>query len=428
VTVYQHKKTGAWYYDFRLAGERHAGRAVDPDTGQAARNKRDAERIENIHRGKASLSTPAKGTVAPKDYTLAQAIAAYADRKQRGKNWANQRTYAKELLGFFGADTPVGRIEEKVWPYITWSRQQPVKVYAGQAQDGTPRYKQTARTRSDSTINRYLDCLRSILGVAHEARDWAGKRVLDELPDLPDLREPIHLPRPIPDADLVRIMEAAPPHLTAGVFLTRLMGFRKAEVFSLRVDQIDLERGGVWLSAAETKGARDEFVAAPEAAMPLLEQLVADASDAGVPWLISYQARRRTVDGDAIVERRPVRNPKRAWATVLRRLGLSYRFHDLKASFVSAVAMSASGATTQKLARHRDFSTTQRYLAVADHEARAAVEKSASRLAAAATGRIPSSKLASQTDNPEPVPLPSNPLGRMVGATGFEPATPSPPD
>ena len=92
----------------------------------------------------------------------------------------------------------------------------------GLAQDGTPRYKQTARTRSDSTINRYLDCLRSILGVAYEARDWTGKRVLEDLPDLPDLREPIHLPRPIPDADLMRIMEAAPPHLTAGIFVELL--------------------------------------------------------------------------------------------------------------------------------------------------------------------------------------------------------------
>ena len=49
---------------------------------------------------------------------------------------------------------------------------------------------------------------------------------------VPELKEPEHLPRPISDTDLQRIIEKAPPHLGEAVMLARHMGFRKAEIFS----------------------------------------------------------------------------------------------------------------------------------------------------------------------------------------------------
>ncbi len=110
-------------------------------------------------------------------------------------------------------------------------------------------------------------------------------------------------------------------------------------------------------------------------------------------------------------------------------------FHDTNASYVTA-------AVTQQLARHRSYETTKRYLRVADEAARNAVEAIPMKAFANAAAS-PSRKQESQTDAEAASKTPQDagkekalePLGsrafpvlpELVGATGFEPATPRPP-
>lgn len=310
--------------------------------------------------------------------------------KQGGANWPNQQVYIRDLLAFFGATSSVADItEQRVWDYIAWARQQPVMVYVGGGRtratfakvrrDFPYRPSKSGRMRADSTINRYLDCLRETLRIAHGVRGANGQPLLSgEPPKVPDLTEPEKLPRPIADDVLWEMVERAPAHLAWGILLARLMGFRKGEMFALTCHQVDTANRGIWLNAENTKAKRDEFIPANVDAMELLTYLIAEAKARGSTFLITY--RRRLKDGPDGMPRFtaavPIKNPKRAWQKVLSDMGLKglHKFHNTKASFVTAVAHTASAAVTQELARHKDYRTTQRYLKINDEAARAAVE------------------------------------------------------
>ncbi|WP_425455493.1 tyrosine-type recombinase/integrase [Azospirillum griseum] len=212
------------------------------------------------------------------------------------------------------------------------------------------------------------------------------------------------------------------------------MGFRKAEVFGLTIDQVDIKNRGVWLEANATKGKRAEFIPANPEALELLTRLVGQARRWKVRHLLTYQHGEKG-------ERRPVKNPKRAWRTALDKLGLEHRFHDTKASFVTAVAHVATAAVTQQLARHKNYETTRRYLKVADEAARQAMEQATMTSLRVGNGSTSTQEFHTQGTTHDDQAIDAGnkkalePLGskafplcsELVGATGFEPATPRPP-
>jgi integrase len=435
MTVYFDTARSRWRYDFVHRGKRYSGYAVDPETQQPAKNKTDARRIEAVL--KAPLQRlgdrPAPSIASEANYTLAQAMATYAHIKQGASDWPNQVRYIRELLQFFGADTALTAISTtRVMEYITWAKAQPILVYLGGTARLTPEERcdprlwrpvADGRTRTNSTINLYLIALRMALRMAHETHHPVSRRpLLDIMPKIPKLKQVELLPRPIPDAVLTQIVDSAPDYLGDAVLLVRQMGFRKAEVFALKRAQIDWQNEGIWLDGALTKGRRDEFVQANWIALVLLAKRWVKAHAVGIDELFFYMR--------GYHDPRPIRNPKRAWANVLRRLGIEgHTFHNTKASFVTAVAREASQATTQALARHTDYRTTQRYLAVADKEKRAALEAAASSALRASSGShtLPSPTRYSHTLQGQFAAEATEPLNSLVGATGFEPATPRPP-
>ncbi|WP_082108958.1 tyrosine-type recombinase/integrase [Azospirillum thiophilum] len=440
MTVYLNKARGRWMYNFVRNGQRHAGYCVDPASGEPAKTKTDAKRIEEVLKVEAAKEQPR--AVPAGAFTLAQTFAALATRKRGGKNWPNETVYIREMLAWFGADLPASEItEQRIWEYVAWSREQPVMIYVGGSKKREPEsdpaklYRPSDRKRADSTINRYLICLGEALRLVHGLKDTGGRPLLAELPKVPRLAEPEHLPRPVSDDDLQAIMQRVPQHLADGILLARLMGFRKGEVFALTVDQVDFQNRGVWLEASSTKANRAEFISAGTEAMEVLTRLVAQARGWKQLHLLTYQRGEKG-------KRLPVKNPKRAWQTAMKALGLQYRFHDTKASYVTAVAHVATAAVTQQLARHRSYETTKRYLRVADQAARNAVEAIPMKAIANAVAS-PSRKQESQTDGMAATKAPQEPgkekalepLGskafplpsEMVGATGFEPATLRPP-
>ncbi|MBI1209549.1 MAG: tyrosine-type recombinase/integrase [Azospirillum sp.] len=411
MSVYFNGDRNHWTYDSRLNGKRFKGYALDPN-GEPCSTKTEARRAEALIRAQALQQTPAPAPPVSEAFTVAQMFALMAVRKSTEKNWNNNRIYLAELVSYFGGTTPEKEItEQRTWDYIAWARACPKRVYLGggltpskfAATHQKPGFRATVGHRAESTINRYLACLRAALRIAHDARDGTGRRLVPHLPRVPKLGEPEHLPRPIADPDLDAICRIIPAHLAAAIRLVRWMGFRKAEVFSLRINQVDFSNRGVWLAAESTKAGRAEFVGGPAAAMDLLCQLVA------------YRHGR---DGKP----KPIKNPRRAFSRALKTLGLEHRFHDTKASFVTAVAHVAPAAVTQKLAGHKSYETTQRYQRVADQAARSAIE------AAAAGAAAPIPPHRSPTRYSIASRLSVNSLKDLVGAAGFEPTTPSPPD
>ena len=61
------------------------------------------------------------------------------------------------------------------------------------------------------------------------------------------------------------------------------------------------------------------------------------------------------------------------------KFGARWRFHDGRAAYITRIALTGSAVTVQQLARHSDFSTTQRYIDVADAVRRVAAEQSPDR-------------------------------------------------
>lgn len=430
MTVWFYKARSRWRYEFQHKGRPYGGYCLD-DHGQPVTSRRAAEAAERRERERAKKAGPEiRAKPAPGAVTLATALSMLTARATPGRNAeTNQLTYMREILAWFGPETPVAEIEGRVWDYIAWARRQPVRVWTGGRRKrtaGAKFWKDTDRTRSDSTINRYLDCLRKACRLAHEARNPVTQaRLVPAMPLIPELDEPDALPRPVDADDVVAIANAAAPHIADAIGLCVLMGFRKAEVFSLTVGHIARDCSGVWLHGRETKGGRGEFMPASEEAAGLLRRLVKQARERGVEHLIVYRRERKDGNHEPW---RPIKDPRKAWRSALKAAGVpAHKFHELKATFTTELAKRVSAKYTRDLSRHKSAETTDRYIRLADEAKREAV----STLGQTAFGKhFAAQNPAQESRTVETVDTgkEAKPLERLVGATGFEPATPRPPD
>ena len=64
---------------------------------------------------------------------------------------------------------------------------------------------------------------------------------------------------------------------------------------------------------------------------------------------------------------------------VEKKFGKRWRWHDIRAAYITQVALTSGPLAAQALARHSDFTTTQGYIEVADEITRAAAERSSER-------------------------------------------------
>ena len=451
MTVWFDKARRRWRYHFEHEKQRHTGYCVNPD-GSDARTKTEAKTAQTVAR--AAAATGAEPEPEPEDtkpaYTLAQAFAAWMPRKSKsGAHWKNLRGYMDELLWFYGEAKAILAITDaEVWRYIEWSRTQPVLIWRGgnmtpkQAAerkiDPADLWRATGRLRADSTTNRYLNVLREVLGIAHKARDpETGERLLPFPPAVPELDEPEASPNPISDQDLLSIIAAAEAngleHIADAAFLVRNMGFRKAEIFGVLLAEVSHNRQGIRIPAERTKGRREEFIPANPAAWERICRLVEQARRWKSDHLINFRRAYRHADGSLTYGRpRPTKNPDRAWKAALKLAGLEgrYIFHNTKASFVTDHATKNPAKVTQAAARHKDARTTDRYIKFADGVMKAAMDRVEFRLPAAIGGETESRTAVPDSADPHTATRTRHTVDvekTLVGATGFEPATPRPP-
>lgn len=388
MTVHFDKARQHWRYDFQRKGVRYQEYCLNED-GSPCTTKGQASRAEE--RAKTAAQKGKVARPAPGVATLAMVFAAYAPTLPPvGDRFGDdRRSQILELGQQLGIDTPVLEVGAKLTGengYIAWARQQKVRVYAGgpkgkgKHKPARALLKEIDRLRSDSTINRYLDALRVAIGDFARQRDPAtGQPRLPWVPEIPHLKEIQRIPHPVPDADIAAILAVAAPWVVDAATLIRQMGFRKTELVTVPLAQVDLERRGIWLKGEATKGKRDEFVPANAPAMTVLRRRHAQATLLGIDTLF-WWVPRSAKNAKRPHPPRPIKDFKKAWKAAKRRAGLQdsgYRIHDLKASFVTAIAPHGPAKTTQKLARHKSFATTERYLAVFDPASRDAVDRMA---------------------------------------------------
>ncbi len=398
MSIYVDKKTRSWTFDFWVNGIRFKRQCMNAD-GSPAISRRQAKACEEAARVIARKDT--KAALSTREvYTLAQAVAARVEEARHLRNWRDIAPMQAEILEFFGPAAPIDSVANRWMEYRAFCRRQIVKKWRGGPKTADRSNKEELsdlmielnRPRSPARTNRYLDQLSATLRLAHNTRGPDGQLRLTWMPKIEKLTEAKRDPNPVPLAVLARIESdpATPDHLWQAAALVRLFGLRLSEVFKAKTNWIDWEAEALRLPAAITKANRDEILNANDEALELLSWLAMFAAERkqACESLIVYSAPGLQSDGRPFPPR-PIKNARRAWSTVLKRFGMGgrWRFHDLRATYITQVALVASSATTQSLARHKSAATTALYTEVADSAKRAAVA------AMRSTSRLPASPL-----------------------------------
>lgn len=394
MTVSFNKNRQRWTFDFQLRGERHQGYCVDA-AGQPVASKSAARQAEGVARRLADI---APKLARAQDITIAQVIADLLPTWMREKEWANKQRNAREILEFYGSDTAIASIDDtQIHRYIEYCSTRPILVWRGarsidkDSPEAAHYWKDTGKLRTPATVNRRLAVLRMILTRATQMRDpLTGEPAIARAPEIKDLREPKRDARPTPEAVMQRLNEILPRHAVDAMVITLCFGFRGGEAFSLRDTNCDWQASGVRLLADGVKEKKDAFLPGSQYAMGYLRCLAMEAEDRGVRHLISY--RLETKDPTKQKPWRPIRKARTAWKTAMNKIeaefGARWRWHDLRAAFITHIAMTSGPLAAQALARHSDFDTTRAYIKVADEMMRLAADRASERPALRIVGKI----------------------------------------
>jgi integrase len=387
MTVYFNKNRKRWCYDFEHRRKRFAGYAQELD-GSPCASRRAAAAAEARERERAVIAPklPRAG-----DYTLAQAFAELTPAWSRLDDYENKKRYIRELVRFFGEDTAIAAIgPAEVEAYTEFARTQPLRIWtggpsrpAGEAKNAHF-WKTSEKRRSPRTVNLYLKTLDQALTRAASVRDpITGASAIKMRPAVAKLAVPKRKARPVPEAVLSEVLNSVPGHIADAIVLTLYFGFRRGEVFTLQIHQADFDNGGVRLEAGAVKDDEDAFIPGAPAAMAFLQRLVDQARTRKTANLITWRRSYKDAARQAAEPWAPILSPKRAWSTVMDaiegKFGRRWRWHDLRASFITHVAMTSGAAAAQKMARHSRYATTEAYVEVADEERRIAAARTAER-------------------------------------------------
>jgi integrase len=132
-------------------------------------------------------------------------------------------------------------------------------------------------------------------------------------------------------------------------------GWRIGEILALRWDDVDLDEGTVLTRGDENKGRRDAKIALPELALEHVKRLV--GSSLKYPLVFAWPLSRRAmyVEFERVQAAAEVKPERKEF----------YGFHDLRRAFAAMNADRMTGDALQALMRHKDYQTTQRYIALA---------------------------------------------------------------
>ena len=129
-------------------------------------------------------------------------------------------------------------------------------------------------------------------------------------------------------------------------------GMRKSEQFTATWEQVDLERGFIYLSM--TKNGTDRFVTLNSAALAVLRRLQERHKELGLPLTSTLFHSKR--DG-------LIKNPRKWFATALEQAKIKgVTWHTLRHTFASRLVMAGVDLkTVQELMGHKTIAMTARY-------------------------------------------------------------------
>ncbi|WP_373279713.1 tyrosine-type recombinase/integrase [Chitinimonas arctica] len=206
-----------------------------------------------------------------------------------------------------------------------------------------------ATQASSSTKNRYLALLRAILRMAEKEWTW-----IDKAPHVSLYKEKKRRIRWLRPVEAQRLIGFLPPHLVPIVRFALATGLRKTNIYSLRWDQIDMQRHVAWVHPDEAKAGRAIGIPLNQTAIDALR------SQIGKHHEVVFTYRGKPIKGASNV----------GFYKACDLAGIKdFRFHDLRHTWASWLIQSGVGlAELQELGGWESVEMVRRYAHLApDH-------------------------------------------------------------
>lgn len=222
---------------------------------------------------------------------------------------------------------------------------------------------------SPATVNKELRHIKAALRVAHE---W---KYLPEVPKVRMLKEPVKIPRYVTPEHFAAIYKACNKavrpkhdHYSSGdwwqalITFAYMTGWRISEPLALKWDDVSLDTGRATTRHQDNKGSRDDVTLLHPVVVDHLRKLV----DFG-PLVFYWPHHRRTLweEFTSIQEEAGIHLPCPEDHEHNRYCHV-YGFHDLRRAFATLNAATMTADALQRLMRHKSYTTTQRYINLAD--------------------------------------------------------------
>jgi integrase len=224
---------------------------------------------------------------------------------------------------------------------------------------------------SSATVNRELRHLKAALRVAH---DWGYLPVVPKFRKVRETQEigavvtPEHFEAIFNACDVAtmpRGLPCEPGEWWRALLLFALTtGWRIEEILSLRRDDLDLGTGAILTRAADNKGGRDDRDFLPPAVLAHVKRVVGFS-----PLVFYWPHNERTLWAEfgRVQEAAGIHLPcPHAADHECSPACHLYGFHALRRGYATLNADTMPAPVLQRKMRHRSFTTTLRYIGVAD--------------------------------------------------------------
>ncbi len=329
-----YKKGKMWYIDFQDAdGNRHR-KSISKSKRIAERKlyevelKRDkGEHLDILERDDILFDDFVK------DYL------AYSKANKAPGSYKRDLTSKRALLKYFSGQS------------LTEIKPQEIERYKAERQ----------KTVTNATINRELAFLSHLYTMA---KKW-DKIDKDPTKKVQKLKEPPGRTRFLTEDELLRLLNECPDHIVPIIITAVNSGIRKSNLLNLKWNQIDLNNSQIKIISSKNNESR---------IIPMNNTLVD-----------LFKNLEHRNEEDYVFARkngRRIKNIIEGFKAALNRAEiLDFRFHDLRHTFGSHLAMSGANIKTiQKLMGHKDISMTLRYAHLSQDHLKKAVNELDSRM------------------------------------------------
>lgn len=326
VRIYRHAN-GRWYVRFKLNGKRLFLATGETDETRAL--LKISEVVKRAEQREAQSSSGKTFSDLCEEYTP------YAVSNKAQSTIDKDKSRMKVLLAHFGKS----------------------KIAEISAKDVEQYMQKRSLKLKPASVNRELALLRHMLS---KAVDWG---YLDSNPakKVKPFKEPPGRVRYLSDGERERLLNSCSGMLKTLVLTAMLTGMRKSELQDLTWDDVNLDEGLITL--VKTKNNEIRRIPISKELLPVLRSL-----RDSMPFAHHVFSKP---DGS------PYGNWRTAFDNACIRAGIKdFRFHDLRHTFASYIAMCGHNAfTIQALTGHKTLSMVQRYTHLSNEYLRSAVDE-----------------------------------------------------